>query len=158
MVLCPACWDTVSKFTASPQVRVPCLTWTRDPQITAGVGGEWWKQTFAVNEAESSCLTCRIIWATLKAPFECYFSVNLSDGTAYPAKWRNKSRAKSSWSPLWLSSSADLVSGETPLVLPIEGLQPLNASDHAIRLLTPAERQTAVSLKPVECFLLWVLF
>ena len=34
---------------------------------------------FAVNEAECSCLICRIILATLKGPFECYFLVNLSD-------------------------------------------------------------------------------
>lgn len=105
-----------------------------------------------MNEAESS-LTCRIISATLKAPFERYFSANLPDGTAHPAKWRSKSRAESSRSLRWLNASADLVSGENPLVLPVEDLQPLHASDHAIHLLTPAERQTAVSLKPVECFL-----
>lgn len=127
---------------------------------------ERWRQMFAVNEAEHSRLICRIISATLKGPFECYVLVNLSDVQHIQLNGETSQGPKAVGCCGSLVRTLTLLSGQNMqvswihwlfLVLPIEDLSPMNAFGHAICLLTQAERQTAVSLKPVKCFLFPVL-
>lgn len=68
--------------------------------------------TFAVKEADSGCLTHRIISAALKAPFERRFLVDLSDVQHIQLNG-GTNQGSMLWQP---SATSDLVSGLNPLV------------------------------------------
>ena len=148
--------DISSRFMAGPQLRTRCLTWTRGPHRSLGVKDG---NTFAVMEAESGCPTHRITSATLKAPFERCFSVDLSDVQHIQLN-KNKSRVtlvaaaaeRHQW-PCVCSEPFGLMNSPT-----VTSPAHWGAAGHAIHFLILTERQTAVSLKPVECFLFWHYF